>query len=70
MTLSSEHAEDKECPNCHGEGWEPKPPMRRCRLCQGSGSMPDPGGRAERGLIGQGLSYLIVVFYRHGGLES
>ena len=41
MTLSSEHSEDKTCPNCQGEGWEPKPPMRKCRLCKGTGKLPD-----------------------------
>jgi len=37
--LSSERPEFKPCPNCHGEGWEPKPPMRKCRLCRGSGRL-------------------------------
>lgn len=41
MTLSSEHSEFKTCPNCRGEGWEPKPPMRKCRLCKGTGKLPD-----------------------------
>ena len=41
MTLSSEHPEFKTCPNCE-DGYEPKPPMRRCRLCHGEGRLPYP----------------------------
>ena len=37
--LSSGRSEFKTCPNCGGEGWEPKPPMRKCRLCRGSGRL-------------------------------
>lgn len=32
---------ERLCPNCRGEGSEPKPPMRRCRLCKGTGHLPD-----------------------------
>jgi len=40
--LSSGRSEFKTCSNCHGEGTEPKPPMRRCRLCDGKGRLPYP----------------------------
>lgn len=25
------------CPNCHGEGTEANPPMRKCGICKGMG---------------------------------
>lgn len=41
ITLSSEHSEFKPCPNCHGEGTENNPPLRRCGVCKGSGRVVD-----------------------------
>jgi DnaJ-class molecular chaperone len=31
----------KQCPNCHGEGTENNPPLRRCGICKGSGRLPE-----------------------------
>ena len=42
MTLSSGTPEVKTCPNCHGDGYEDTPPMRRCGVCRGRGRIPDP----------------------------
>ena len=40
VCLSSDCSEFKPCPNCGGDGYEPKPPMRKCRVCKGSGRVP------------------------------
>jgi DnaJ-class molecular chaperone len=40
--LSSGRSEFKTCPNCHGDGYEDTPPMRKCGVCKGSGHVPDP----------------------------
>jgi len=39
--LSSGTPEVSVCPNCHGEGYEDTPPMRRCGVCKGRGRLPE-----------------------------
>lgn len=48
MTLSSDPSEFKTCLNCHGDGYESNPPMRRCTVCEGAGRVPDHGPYDDR----------------------
>ena len=36
------------CPNCHGEGTENNPPLRRCGICKGTGRLPSEGPMKHR----------------------
>lgn len=46
--LTSEHPEFKACPNCHGDGFEDSPPMRRCGVCKGQRRVP---AQADKSLL-------------------
>ena len=38
----------KTCPNCHGEGTEANPPMRKCGICKGTGKVWEKGPTPNR----------------------
>ena len=44
------------CPNCHGEGTENNPPLRRCGICKGLGRVLVP--REKRMIRSSGPSKL------------